>query len=96
MTVTISSVCPGASGGAIFSGRDDTGAPLRFVANRDRIFRAPVAGEVWSIEGETQRHPTYGGQVHVEQASLVQPTGRLCSEHGSALKGRKQIRSSRS
>ena len=77
MTVTISTVCPGASGGAIFSGRDDTGAPLRFVANRDRIFRAPVAGEVWSIEGEIQRHPTYGDQVHVEQASLVQPTGRL-------------------
>ena len=77
VTVTISTVCPGASGGAIFSGRDDTGAPLRFVANRDRIFRAPVAGEVWSIEGEIQRHPTYGDQVHVEQASLVQPTGRL-------------------
>ena len=29
VTVTISTVCPGASGGAIFSGRDDTGAPLR-------------------------------------------------------------------
>jgi hypothetical protein len=77
VTVTISTVCPGVSGGAIFSGRDYTGAPLRFVANRDRIFRAPVAGEVWSIEGEIQRHPTYGDQVHVEQASLVQPTGRL-------------------
>ena len=50
---------------------------MRFVANRDRIFRAPVAGEVWSIEGEIQRHPTYGDQVHVEQASLVPPTGRL-------------------
>jgi len=77
VTVTISTVCPGASGGAIFSGRDDTGAPLRFVANRDRIFRAPFAGEVWSIDGEFQRHPTYGDQVHVEQASLVQPAGRL-------------------
>jgi hypothetical protein len=40
VTVTISTVCPGASGGAIFSGRDDMGAPLRFVVNRDRIFRA--------------------------------------------------------
>jgi len=76
-TVTISTVYPGASGGAIFSGRDDTGAPLRFVANRDRILRAPVTGEVWSIQGESRRHPTYGDQVHVEQASLVQPTGRL-------------------
>jgi exodeoxyribonuclease V alpha subunit len=75
--VTISTVYPGASGGAIFSGRDDTGTPLRFVANRDRIFRAPVAGEVWSIQGEIRRHPTYGDQVDVEQASLVQSTGRL-------------------
>ena len=65
-TVTISTVYPGASGGAIFVGRDETGAPLRFVANRDRILRAPVAGEVWSIEGEIRRHPTYGDQVHVE------------------------------
>ena len=41
------------------------------------VFRAPVAGEIWSIEGGVSAIPTYGGQVHVEQASLVQPTGRL-------------------
>jgi len=76
-TVTISTVYPGTSGGAIFFGRDETGAPLRFVANRDRILRAPIAGEVWSIEGERRHHPTYGDQVHVEHGSLVQPTGRL-------------------
>jgi exodeoxyribonuclease V alpha subunit len=76
-TVTISTVYPGASGGAIFSGRDAAGTHLRFVANRDRIFRAPIVGEIWSVEGETRRHATYGDQVHVEQASLVQPTGRL-------------------
>ena len=75
--VTISTVYPGASGGAIFSGRDAAGTPLRFVANRDRIFRAPVVGEIWSVEGETRCHATYGDQVHVKQASLVQPTGRL-------------------
>ncbi len=50
---------------------------LRFVASRDRIFRAPLAGEVWTLQGETHRHTTYGDQVYVEQASLVQPTGRL-------------------
>ena len=76
-TVTISTVYPGASGGAIFSGRDAAGTHLRFVANRDRIFRAPVVGEVWSLEGESRSHPTYGDQVHVERASLVQPAGRL-------------------
>jgi exodeoxyribonuclease V alpha subunit len=75
--VTISTVYQGASGGAIFSGRDAAGTHLRFVANRDRIFRAPVVGEVWSLEGESRSHPTYGDQVHVERASLVQPAGRL-------------------
>jgi exodeoxyribonuclease V alpha subunit len=78
--VTISTVYPGASGGAIFSGRDAAGKHLRFVGHRDRIFRAPVIGEVWSLEGESRRHPEYGDQVHVEQASLIQPTGRLIVE----------------
>jgi exodeoxyribonuclease V alpha subunit len=76
-TVTISTVYPGASGGAIFSGRDAAGALLRFVANRDYIFRAPVVGEVWSLKGESRRHSKYGDQVQVDQASLVQPTGKL-------------------
>jgi exodeoxyribonuclease V alpha subunit len=75
--VTILTVYPGASGGAIFSGHNTAGTHLRFVANRDRIFRAPVIGEVWSLEGEIRRHPRYGDQVHVERASLIQPTGRL-------------------
>jgi exodeoxyribonuclease V alpha subunit len=76
-TVTISTVYPGASGGAIFSGHDPAGTRLRFVASRDQIIRAPVVGEVWALEGESRRHPTYGNQVHVERASLIQPTGRL-------------------
>ncbi len=75
--MTVSTVYPGTSGGAIFSGRDAAGTHLRFVACRDRIFRAPIAGEVWALQGETRRHPTYGNQVYVEQALLVQPTGRL-------------------
>ncbi len=76
-TVTISTVYPGAIGGAIFSGRDAAGTYLRFVADCDRIFRAPIVGEVWSLEGESRRHSTFGDQVHVQKASLVQPTGRL-------------------
>lgn len=76
-TATVTTVYPGPRGGAIFSGRDAAGKSLRFVADRHRIFRAPVLGEVWSLEGEGRRHPKYGDQVHVEQASLVQPTGRL-------------------
>jgi exodeoxyribonuclease V alpha subunit len=75
--VTISTVYPGVSGGAIFSGHDANGVRLRFVANRNRIVRAPVVGEVWALEGEIRRHPAYGDQMHVERASLMQPTGRL-------------------
>jgi len=76
-TVTISSVHPGPSGGAIFSGHDTWGARLRFVADRDSIFRAPVVGEVWTLEGESRIHPRYGDQVHVLRASPVKPTGKL-------------------
>ena len=76
-TVAVSVVYPGVTGGAIFSGRDAGGAFLRFVAHRDRIFRPPVVGEVWSLEGECERHPMYGEQVRVQRASLVQPSGKL-------------------
>ena len=77
MTVTISTVYPGSTGGAIFSGHDVTGKYLRFVAGRDRIFRVPIVGEAWLLEGVSRRHPKYGDQVHVEQAILVAPSGRL-------------------
>lgn len=76
-TVTISSVHPGPSGGAIFSGHDTAGTRLRFVANRDRICRVPVVGEVWSLEGVSCSHPRYGDQVHVLRAAPIEPTGRL-------------------
>ena len=76
-TVTISAVHPGLSGGAVFSGHDSAGTLLRFVANRDRIFRAPVIGEAWWLQGEIRSHPKYGDQVHVARASLVEPAGRL-------------------
>lgn len=76
-TVTISAVHPGLSGGAVFSGHDSAGTRLLFVANRDRIFRAPVIGEAWSLQGEIRSHPKYGDQVHVARASLVEPAGKL-------------------
>jgi exodeoxyribonuclease V alpha subunit len=76
-TVTISAVHPGPSGGAVFSGHDSAGTRLRFIADRDRIFRAPVVGEAWSLQGEIRSHPKYGDQLHVARASLVEPAGRL-------------------
>ena len=76
-TVTVTTVYPGPRGGAIFSGRDAAGKSLRFVAGSHRMFRVPAIGEVWSLKGEGRRHPKYGDQVHVEQGSLVQPTGQL-------------------
>jgi len=53
------------------------GKYLRFVAGRDRIFRDPIVGESWLLTGVSRRHSEYGDQVHVEQAMLVAPSGRL-------------------
>ena len=77
VTVTISTVYPGNSGGAIFLGQDAAGKCMRFVAGRDRIFRPPIAGEVWVLKGVSRHHAKYGEQVHVEQAILAAPRGRL-------------------
>ena len=74
---TITTVYPGPRGGAIFSGRDTAGKHRRFVTDYHHIFRTPVVGETWSLTGEIRRHPRYGEQVHVEQASLIQPRGQL-------------------
>ena len=80
VTVTISTVYPGSTGGAIFSGHDIAGKYVRFVAGRDRIFRVPIVGESWLLEGVSRRHPKYGDQVHVEHAILVAPSGRLVTD----------------
>ena len=77
VTVTISTVYPGSTGGAIFTGHDVAGRRMRFVADRNRIFRVPVVGEVWALKGVSRRHAIYGDQVHVEQATLAAPSGRL-------------------
>jgi hypothetical protein len=50
---------------------------MRFVADRDRIFRVPIVGEVWALKGVSRRHAIYGDQVHVEQATLAAPSGCL-------------------
>ncbi len=42
-------------------------------------------GETWSLTGEIRRHPRYGNQVHVEQASLIQPRGQLKTHHWSGV-----------
>jgi len=77
VTVTVSSVHPGPSGGAVFSGRDNKGRQLRFVAHRDHICRAPFVGETWALHGESRTHPRYGEQVHVDRARPVEPADRL-------------------
>ena len=76
-TVTVSTVYPGSSGGAIFVGHDASGKRTRFVAGRDRIFRAPIVGEVWALKGVSRHNAKYGEQVHVETAILAAPSGRL-------------------
>jgi ribosomal protein S18 acetylase RimI-like enzyme len=77
VTVTISTVYPGSSGGTIFLGQDVAGKRTRFVAGRGSIFRVPIVGEVWALKGVCRRHAKYGDQIYVEQAILVAPSGRL-------------------
>jgi len=81
VTVVVKTVHPGPLGGAIFSGQDGDGNRHRFVAGFDSIFRAPLEGEVWTLEGETERHPRYGLQVRVVTARLERPSGRLIVDH---------------
>lgn len=81
VTVVVKAVHPGPMGGAIFSGQDDDGNRHRFVAGFDSIFRAPLEGEVWTLEGEPERHPKYGVQVRVVTARLERPSGRLIVDY---------------
>ena len=62
---------------AIFSAVTMSGRKMRFVANADVLPRTPVAGEVWQIGGMQRRHKAYGLQVHVNEAALLRPSGRL-------------------
>ncbi len=81
MTICVSKVYPGPIGGAIFSGTDAGGNRYRFIADYNRIFRAPVEGEVWTLEGSVKHHPKYGRQIHVEQSLLEKPSGRLIIDY---------------
>jgi exodeoxyribonuclease V alpha subunit len=81
VTVVITTVHPGPFGGAIFSGRDAKGNLCRFVAGFNSIFRAPLTGEVWTLEGEAERHPRYGPQFRVLAARLERPSGKLIVDY---------------
>lgn len=76
-TITVSTVHPGPSGGAIFTGKDPSGAWIRVIAMRGKMMRAPVRGEAWRITGNTVEHPKYGEQFHVTEAQLLPPTGKF-------------------
>jgi exodeoxyribonuclease V alpha subunit len=76
-TVTVSTVHQGPVGGAIFTGRDDSGKWIRAVAESRSIFRSPLRGEVWQLTGLFRKHPRYGDQLYVERAQLLRPTGHL-------------------
>ncbi|HYG36935.1 MAG TPA: AAA family ATPase, partial [Clostridia bacterium] len=48
---------------------------LRFV--HKHFGRLPSPGEVWLVSGERRNHPEFGPQVHVSEAVIRQPRGRL-------------------
>lgn len=81
VTVVVKIVYPGPMGGAIFSGEDAAGNHHRFVAGFNSIFRAPLPGEVWTLEGEVKPHPRYGPQMHVTTSRLERPSGRLIIDY---------------
>ena len=72
---------PGPLRGAFFSGQDTAGNTHRFVAHFNSIFRAPLEGEVWTLEGTVKPHPRYGPQIHVVTAHLEKPSGRLIIDY---------------
>jgi exodeoxyribonuclease V alpha subunit len=47
----------------------------RFVQRN--LGRLPIPGEVWHVSGELKNHQEYGPQVHVSEATLCPPRGRL-------------------
>lgn len=76
-TVTVFTVHQGPKGGAIFTGKEDSGQWVRIVAEQGKIIRLPIKGEAWRITGTVKRHPRYGDQLHVERAKLLPPRGLL-------------------
>lgn len=79
--ITISTVHAGPLGGAIFTGKDDSGQWVRAVADGKSIFRSPQRGETWELTGDYARHPKYGVQFYVERAQLQRPKGNHLVRH---------------
>lgn len=75
ITLFVSSVFAGPHGGAVFSGRDQSGGKVRAVADRRCIYRSPQRGEAWRLAGTFIRDPTYGQQLRVDKAWPVKPEG---------------------
>ena len=77
VTVTVASVKPWPRGGAVFTGRDDSGKHYRILASRDVIHRPPNPGESLTIRGTTHVHPDFGEQIKASQVTPVGPKGEL-------------------
>lgn len=77
MTVTVASVKPWPRGGAVFTGRDDSGKHYRILASRDVIHRPPNPGETLTVIGPAQVHPVFGEQIKASQVIPVGPKGEL-------------------
>lgn len=73
--VSVEKVWPGSVGGCCWTGRDSEGNLLRFI--HSQADRLPMPGEVWQVSGKRKYNPDFGLQVHLTQAELSKPTGRL-------------------
>jgi exodeoxyribonuclease V alpha subunit len=77
VSIVVTGCIPSPLGGAIFTGADSRGKTYRFVANFRAIFRPPLKGELWTIQGLEEHHPKYGKQIQVTTGYPDSPSGDL-------------------
>lgn len=66
----------GRDGGAVMTVLNED-APFRVVASANVMPRAPLPGEIWTIDGTIRTHPCFGRQVVASRALLARPSGRM-------------------
>lgn len=76
-TVVVENILSASQRGFVFNATGADGKRWRLVADRAAMPRAPVLGEIWSVEGRIRTHQQYGRQVVVSAATLARASGRL-------------------
>lgn len=75
--VSVKSVFPGKTGGAIFTGSNELGETVRVIASYDVLPDVPESGAVFDVTGEIKHHEQYGPQLHANRVIQCHPSGRV-------------------